>query len=113
MSLGIIFTEDSKLASITAFLIILGMAITGIYARKYGLPSFKLYRFSKPLAIFSLFFGSLFIVLVPTIFARLYGLNGSFKAIITLLIMFIPVVIASIAILVSKSEKLTQTESFN
>ncbi len=102
MSLVMIFTENSILVSLITFIIILGMAVTGLYARKYGLPDFRLYRFAKPLAVFSLLMGIFFVILTPIIFAGKFGLNNSFKAIITLLIMFLPVVISSVALLVSK-----------
>ena len=111
VSFLMIFTEKSKIAIIGTFLILLGMSITGFYTRKFGLPSFKLYRFSKPLAIFTLIIGTLFVILAPIIFTKVSGFRSSFKAIITLLIMFLPVVVTSVAILASNSTKKTESES--
>lgn len=106
-----IFTENSKQIPIITFLIIIGMAITGLNTRNYGLSGFKLNRFSKPLALFSLLAGILFAILAPIIFTSSFGLNESFNAIITLLIMFLPVIISSIALITSKSRGFAKTEN--
>jgi len=98
------FTGDFNLAELVAFLMCLLMSATGWYARKFRLPGFKIYRFSKPVAVVSLIFGIALLTLFPILFASLFGFEDSLSAIINLLIMFFPVVISAIAILSSKSE---------
>jgi cellulose synthase/poly-beta-1,6-N-acetylglucosamine synthase-like glycosyltransferase len=94
--------HNSRLASLLSP----AMAITGFSARNFGLNEFKLYKLSKPLAVFSLVFGILFVIVAPFIFVNLFGVKESFGAIFALGIMFIPAVVSSSAILFLNQRKL-------
>lgn len=102
VSLLMIFAENFDVYKIAVFLLFVGMTITGLSARNYGLNKFKLYQLSKPLAVFSLVFGILFVIVAPFIFANLFGVKESFGAIFALAIMFIPAVVSSCVILFLK-----------
>lgn len=104
VALIMFFTEPLSVATILAFLMCLFMSATGWYARKFGLSRFRIYSFSKPIAVVSMLFGTIFITLVPILFASSFGFSDSWLAIRNLLIIFCPVVISAIAILASKAE---------
>lgn len=99
----IIFIENFDVYKLLTFLLFFALTITGWCARNFGLNRFKFYQFSKPLAILSLLFGILFVIVAPLIFVNHFGVTKSFGAILALVIMFIPATISSIAILISKS----------
>jgi hypothetical protein len=104
VALIMLFTETSSVAAILAFLMCLMMSATGWYARKFGQTGFRIYAFSKPIAVVSMVFGIVLITLVPILFASSFGFSDSWLAIRNLLILFSPVVISAIAILTSKSK---------
>ena len=104
VSLIMLFTKTFSVAAILAFLMCLLTSATGWYARKFGLSRFRIYPLSKPIAVVSMLFGTVFITLVPILFASSFGFNDSWLAIRNLLILFFPVVISAFAILASKSE---------
>lgn len=103
VGLGMIFTEKFNASVLLVPLLCLLMSATGWYATKSGLSGFKTNIFSKTVAMVSLIFGILVVILVPILFANSFGLNDSWLAIRNLLILFLPVVISAIAILTSKS----------
>lgn len=105
VSLLMIFMENFDVYKLAIFLLFMGMAITGLCARNFGLNKFKLFQLSKPLAVFSLVFGILFVIVAPLIFVNLFGVNESVGAIFALAIMFIPAVISSSAILFWKRKE--------
>lgn len=98
----VVLIEDVDMAAAFVFFMCLCISATGWHARKFGSPGFKSNKFSKLLAIFSLVFGILFMVLIPILSTNLFGFDDSFLAIRNLLILFLPVVISSTAILISK-----------
>jgi hypothetical protein len=100
-----IIIENFDIYKLVIFLLFVGIAITGLTARNFGLNKFKLYQLSKPIAVFSLVFGILFVVVAPIIFVNLFGVKESFGAIFALVIMFIPSVVSSSAILFSKPRR--------
>lgn len=113
-TLLILFTEKIDWAMIVTFLMLSSMAITGWYARKFGLSGFKTHGFSMLSAIVSLIFGIIFIVLIPVLTSKLFGFNDSYEAIRNLIILITPVVISAIAILFSKSiENKNTSEAVN
>jgi hypothetical protein len=88
---------------ITAFLtltIFTGMAVTGWNARRFGLNDFKHKLIIKLTAIFSLIFGCVFAILSPFIFSKSYGIGDSYEPIVVLIVMFLPSIISSLAILI-------------
>ena len=105
VSLLMIFMENFDVYKLVIFLLFIGMAITGLCARNFGLEKFKLYQLSKPLAVFSLVFGILFIIVAPLIFVNLFGIKESVGAIFALAIMFVPAVVSSCAILIWKRKE--------
>ena len=100
----IIFIENFDVYKLITFLLFVVLSSAGWCTRKFGLNSFKFYKLSKPLAVLSLAFGILFVIVAPLIFVNHFGFTESFVAIFTLVIMFIPAVLSSIAILISKSK---------
>jgi hypothetical protein len=106
VSLLMIFIENFDIYKLAIFVLFVGMAITGLSVRNFGLNEFKLYKLSKPLAVFSLVFGILFVIVAPLIFVNFFGVKKSFRAIFTLAIMFIPAVVSSSAILFLNQRKL-------
>ena len=103
VGLIMILVEKINIAAIITFIMCLLVSVTGWYARRYGLSGFKTNKLSKLSAILSLIFGIGFIILIPILFANLFGFENTYLAIRNLLILFLPAVIASIAILSSKS----------
>lgn len=99
----VVFIIEDDPSSIIVFFMCLCISVTGWFGRKFGLPEFKNNKFSKLSAIFSLIFGIAFMVVFPIIFGNLFGFKDSFLAIRNLIILFLPVVITSVAILSSKS----------
>lgn len=99
----LMFTEKFNVSVLVALLMCLLMSATGWYARKFGLSGFKIHSISKAIAIVSLILGILLVILFPILFANLFGVKESWLAIRNMLILFLPVVISSIAILSSKS----------
>ncbi|HMG89223.1 MAG TPA: hypothetical protein VK589_04160 [Chryseolinea sp.] len=97
------FIEDFNISGIVASVTCLFVAANGWYARKFGLPEFKIHVASKPIAVVSLIFGIALVTLVPILFANSFGFVDSWLAIRNLQIMFLPVVISAIAVLSSKS----------
>jgi len=88
---------------ITAFLtltIFIGMAVTGWNARMFGLNNFRHRLIIRLTAIFSLIFGCVFAILSPFVFSKSYGIGDSFEPIIVLIVMFLPSIISSLAILI-------------
>ena len=110
VSLLMIFLENFDVYKLAIFLLFIGLTITGFSARNFGFNKFKLYQLSKPLAVFSLVFGILFVIGVPLIFVNLFGIIESFGAIFALAIMFIPTVVSSSAILFLKRKKIEKLE---
>jgi hypothetical protein len=117
VGLIMLFTEPFSLATILAFLMCLVTSLTGWHARKYGLPEFRPYAFSGPIAAVSMILGIVLITLVPILFASSFGFSDSWFAIRNLLLLFFPVVISAMAILTSKgatstdlTDNLTRTE---
>jgi hypothetical protein len=108
VGLGMIFTQEFNVSIILALLICLLLSATGWYARKFGLPGFRVHVFSKTVAAVSLIFGILLLTLVPILFAHSFGISDSWLAIRNLLILFLPVVVSAIAILTSKSSGLKE-----
>ena len=105
VSLTLFFSEKINIGIVISSLMCILFSLNGWNARKYGLASFKIYRFSKPVAILSLIFGIIFIVFVPILFSSFSDSNSTFLAIRNLVILFSPVVISSIAILGAKPKK--------
>jgi len=79
------------------------MSFTGWNARKFGLIVSQHSFLVKMTAIFSLFFGCLLAFFSPFIFAPIYGLRDSYEPIIVLIVMFLPSIITSFAIVVNKN----------
>ena len=101
----LIFTEDSKMTAIIAILMCVVMSLTGWYARKFGLSDFRIHFLSKPMAVASLLLGALFVILFPVLFASISGFEDSWPAIRNLLILFLPALVSSIAILLSRPKR--------
>jgi len=106
--IGLMFTENFNVPILVAPLVCLLMSATGWYARKFGLSGFKIHVFSKTIAGVSLILGIVSVTLFPILFANLFGFKDSWLAIRNMLILFLPVVISSIAILSSKSDHSTK-----
>jgi hypothetical protein len=96
----ILIYENLDIYAISSLSIFVGMAFTGWNARNFELINFNPTRLKKVVAIFSLIFGCFFAIFSPYIFASSYGLGDSYEPIIVLIIMFLPSVITSIAILI-------------
>lgn len=80
------------------------MSLTGWLTRKYGLIEFKIYLFSRVLAIFTLIFGALLGVYLPSTLTNLYSDNNSYGVSpILFFILFLPALISSLALLFGKS----------
>ncbi|WP_111672739.1 hypothetical protein [Algoriphagus litoralis] len=101
-SLFIIYLENFDFIKLSVFLLSVLISITGFFARKIGLDQFRLYKLAKPFAVFSLVFGILFSIVAPLFFVVVFGVMASFEAILALVIMFIPAVVSSSAILFLK-----------
>ena len=104
--LFIVFEKKFEIWAVFTMLIFVAIAFSGFSARNFGSRKFRRYPLSKHIAILSLMFGILFVVIAPLIFTNLFGLRDSFKAIVALVIMFIPTVITSLAILFNKSGRI-------
>lgn len=96
----ILIYENLDIYAIFSLSIFVGMAFTGWKTRNFGLINFKPTRLKKIVAIFSLICGCFFAIFSPYIFASSYGLRDSYEPIIVLIIIFLPSVITSIAILI-------------
>ncbi|MEL1241325.1 hypothetical protein [Flavobacterium flavipallidum] len=96
----ILIYESLEITALLALTIFIGMAITGWKARTFGLNNFKHKLLVKLTAIFSLIFGCVFAILSPFIFSKSYGIGDSYEPIIVLIIMFLPSIISSLAILI-------------
>ena len=100
------FIEDFEYYKLVTSVIFLIMSITGLLARNYGSVGFNVTKFSLVTAVFSLFFGFLFVLIFPYI---LYNVNedktDTLKAVITLVILFLPAVLSSLIIILYKSKK--------
>lgn len=104
-----LFTEPFSAGILITLILCLLASSVGWSALKFQLPGYKIYPFSKPVAMISVIFGIVFIILVPFLFASSFGLKDSWVAIINLLLIFSPVVISATAILISKTKKVTES----
>ncbi len=98
----ILFTEEFNIFQIVTLLLFLVMTVTGFYARKIGLEEFILYKYSVLFAIISFCGAILFVVAVPFFLIYLFGFPYSVTAIITSIIIFLPILISSVSILILK-----------
>jgi len=98
----ILFTEEFNIFQIVTLLLFLVMSVTGFYARKIGLKDFIKYKYSIVFAIISLCGAVFFVVAVPFFLIYLFGFPNSVTAIITSMIIFLPIFIASTSILLLK-----------
>ncbi len=95
----ILIYESLEITAVLTLTIFIGMAVTGWNARTFGLNDSKHTCIIKLTAIFSLIFGLVFAIFSPFIFSSSYGIGDSYEPIIVLIIMFLPSIISSIAIL--------------
>lgn len=96
----ILIYESLEITAFLSLTIFIGMAITGWNARTFGLKNFEHKLIIKLTAIFSLIFGCVFATLSPFIFSKSYGIGDSYEPIIVLIVMFLPSIISSLAILI-------------
>ncbi len=101
----ILLLEELNISAIVTLTIFVIMAYTGWNAIKYQSINFKRTKFIRITAIISLLFGVMFITLAPFVFAKSYGIGDSYESILALLVMFIPDIVSSIA-LISKKNKI-------
>lgn len=104
-ALVMLFTEEFSAGTVITLILCVSASVTGWSALKFGLPGFRIYPFSKPVAVISMIFGIVFIILVPILFTNSFGLSDSWSAIMALLILFSPVVMSAIVILMSRTGK--------
>ena len=102
VTFAILFLEELNISAIVSLTMFAAMAYTGWSAKKIKSLHFKRTKFAMVTAIISLLFGVLFITLAPFVFAKSYGIGDSYESIIVLLIMFIPAVVSSIALILKK-----------
>ena len=105
VTLLIMIKESFNIYQLITFFLFIVMTFSGSHARKFGLQKFKLYKYSRVLALISLLAGIFFTVIVPFYLINLIGFQDSFSAISCSLIMFLPVLISSSAILFQKQTR--------
>jgi hypothetical protein len=111
ISLLTLLIEKIDVGIIFVFLMCFSLSFTGWNARKYGLPNYRINRYSKLTAIVSLIFGIISIVIIPILLTSLPDSNDNYLVTLILAILFSPIVISSIAILSTKSENTILTSN--
>lgn len=105
VSLIIAFNEGISLAIVILFFMCTLLSLTGWSARRYGLKNYNLNRFTKLITILSLILIIVFMFFIPIWVMSSASLDIPDKVIRLLMFMFLPGVISSIAILITKIKK--------
>lgn len=105
LCLLMIFAEDFDGYKLVTCLLFLTLAITGFVTRNFGLTTFKFFKYLKHLAILCLVFAILFVIVAPLLLINHFGIDDSFGAILILIVMFIPAIVSSLAILFYKPKE--------
>lgn len=101
-SILILTIEEFHISQLVALILFLVMTITGFTARNIGLKEFIMYKYSVLFAILSFLGAVFFVIVVPHLLIYLIGFPNSFSAIISSIIMFLPIFISSVSILLFK-----------
>lgn len=105
--LVVVFVDglDIDIAIIICFMMFISLSLTGWNAKKYGLKNYSLNRFMKLIAVLPLILLIVFIFFIPIWVMNSAGLDIPDKAIWLLILMFLPGMISSIAILITRGKK--------
>lgn len=105
VSLIIAFNEGISDATVVLLFMCALLSITGWNARRYGLKNYNLNIFMKLIAILPLILVIVFMFFIPIWAMSSAGLDIPDKAIWLLIFIFLPGIISSIAILITKVKK--------
>ncbi len=107
VGLFMINSAETLWTSILITLIFALFALTGWHGKKFGSDDFQISKGKKIIAALSLAFGLTMVVGFPLLIVQFSGTENSISAIRNLVILFLPTIILSIAILFIKQEKTT------
>ena len=105
VSLIIDFNEGISVATVVLLFMFALLSLIGWNAKRYGLKNYSLNRFMKLIAVLSLILVIVFVFLIPIWVVNSAGIDIPDKVIRLLIFMFLPGIISSIAILITKGKK--------
>lgn len=105
VSFIIVFNEGISVATVVLLFMCALLSLTGWNTRRYGLKKYNLNRFMKLIAVLPLILAIVFMFLIPMWIMDSAGLDIPDKAVWLLILMFLPGMISSIAILITKGKK--------
>lgn len=105
--LVVVFVEglDIDIAMVICFMMFISLSLTGWNVKRYGLKNYSLSRFMKLIAVLPLILVIVFVFFIPIWVMNSASLDIPDKVIWLLIFTFLPGIISSIAILITKSKK--------